>query len=129
VLALEPLRGLRVVADPAAVDGARWTSQGASVTVLRIAADEVLAVGAIGVELSDEHAIVEVEDGCVGAWLSSAAFDRIASRTEWPIPKERPALAQGLVAGVPAKLWLPDDAPALLVTAAAHAAELSSRLR
>jgi hypothetical protein len=129
VLALEPLRGLRVVADPAAVDAARWISEGASVTVLRIAADEALAVGAIGVELLDDHAIVEVEDGCVGAWLSSDALDRIASRTEWSVPKHRPALAQGLVAGVAAKLWLPDDGPALLVTAAAHAAELSSRLR
>ena len=42
---------------------------------------------------------------------------------------DRPALAQGAVAQVPARVWLPDDGDALLITAAAYADELESRLR
>jgi len=44
------------------------------------------------------------------------------------MPTARPALAQGSIAGVPAKLWLPADGDALLLTAAAYADELSRRL-
>jgi hypothetical protein len=133
VLALETQRGVHVVADPAALDGARWDGDPdapAKVTVLRFAPDEAIALGARSVEIDDEHAIVEDEVGYVGAWLSADELDRVVvPRTEWPLPKGRPALAQGLIAGVPARLWLPDDGPALLMTAAAFAAELEARLR
>ena len=122
--ALDRLHGLRVVADPAALDAARW--QGTDVTVLRLAPDDAFAIGATGVEVWDEHAIVEPEPGFVGAWLPVAD---VAHHVEWSLPTERPALAQGAVAQVPARVWLPDDGDALLITAAAYADELGGRLR
>ena len=122
--ALEPLRGLRVVADPAALDGARW--HGPDVTVLRLAPDVVFAIGVETVDIGDEDAIVEPVAGFAGVWLP---VEVIAHHLEWPLPAERPALAQGFVATVPAKVWLPDDGEALLLTAAAYADELAGRLR
>jgi len=124
VPALDRLRGIRVVADPAHIDRATWTGDG--ITILRLAPDDAFAIGATSVEIDDEHAIIEDEVGFVGAWLDPA---EVTPHIEWPLPAERPALAQGLIAGVPAKLWLPDDGDALLVTAAAYADELTSRLR
>ena len=122
--ALDRLRGLRVVADPAALDRATWT--GDDVTVLRFAPDDAFAIGATAVDVDDEHAIVEDDVGFAGAWLDPA---EIESHIEWPLPADRPALAQGSIAGVPAKAWLPADGPALLLTTAAYADELAGRLR
>jgi hypothetical protein len=124
VPALDRLHGLRVVADPAALDAARW--QGTDITVLRLAPDDAFAIGAESVEVDDEHAIVESEPGFAGAWLP---LETVAHHVEWSLPRERPALAQGAVAQVPARVWLPDDGDALLITAAAYADELASRLR
>jgi hypothetical protein len=124
VRALEPLRGLRVVADPDALDGAEW--HGAEVTVLRFAPDDAFAIGAEDVELDDLDAIIESEVGFVGARLPlSEVFPHI----EWSLPVERPALAQGSIANVPSKLWLTDEDNPLLLTAAAYADDLMSRLR
>ena len=122
--ALESLHGLRVVADPAALDAAHW--HGDDVTVLRLAPDDAFAIGATGVDVDDEHAIVESEPGFAGTWLS---VDAVAHHIEWSLPRERPALAQGAVAQVPSRVWLPDDGDVLLITAAAYADELASRLR
>ncbi len=122
--ALEPLHGLRVVADPAALDAARWG--GTDVTVLRLAPDDAFAIGADGVDVDDADAIVESEVGFSGGWV---AIEEVAHHVEWSIPVERPVLAQGSIASVPAKLWLPDDREALLLTATAYADELASRLR
>ena len=121
---LERLRGLRVVADPTVLDAARW--HGKDVTVLRFAPDDALGLGAETVDVDDEHAIVESEAGYVGVWL---AIGDLEPHLEWPLPAERPSLAQGAVAGVPAKVWLANDGHALLLTAAAYAAELAGRLR
>jgi hypothetical protein len=121
---LERLHGLRVVADPGALDTARWP--GEDVTVLRFAPDDAFAIGASSVEVVDEHAIIEAESGFVGAWLP---LTEILAHIEWSVPAERPALAQGSIANVPAKLWLPDEGDALLITAAAYADELAGRLR
>jgi len=123
VPALDRLRGLRVVADPGSVDRATW--HGDDVTVLRFAPDDAFGLGARGVDVDDHHAIVEDEAGFVGAWLDPADIE---PHTEWPFPSERPALAQGSIAGVPAKLWLPADGDALLLTAAPYAHELEVRL-
>ncbi len=122
---LERLPGLRVVAEPAALDAAAWRGP-AEVTVLRLAPDDAFAIGATGVDIDEEHAIVESEPGFAGAWLP---VDAVAHHVEWSIPAERPALAQGSVANVPARIWLPDDRNVLLVTAAAYADELEKRLR
>ena len=129
MLALDRLRGLRVIADASALDAARWEGSG-EVAVLRFAPDDVFAVGARSVDVDDEHAIVEDETGYVGAWLSLDELDRlVVSRIEWPLPIRRPILAQGLIAGVPAKLWLAHDGTSLLLTAAPFAEELRARLR
>lgn len=122
--ALERLLGLRVIADPAALDAARW--QGGDIAVLRFAPDDAFAIGARSVEVDDADAIIEAEAGYVGAWLP---LDDVLPHIEWSLPAERPALAQGSIANVPAKLWLPDDGDALVVTAAAYADELAGRLR
>jgi len=128
VPALEPLTGLRVVATPGALDAARWDvapDRGDPAIVLRFAPDEALAVGAVEVTLDDPDAIVEDERGYVGAWCP---FDAIRGQTEWEPPAARPALAQGSIAGVPAKVWLPDDGDVLVVVAAAHANGLAEKL-
>ena len=55
--------------------------------------------------------------------------DDVVHHLEWSLPDERPFLAQGSIAGVPAKLWLSDDGRVLLLTATAYADELAGRLR
>jgi hypothetical protein len=123
VLALEPLRGLRVVAAPAALDGARWIGE---VTLLRLASDEILAIDAAGVVLDDPDAIVEPEAGFVGAILTPDVLDRVVAHIDWALPTEPGTLGQGKVAGVPAKLLM--TAVPVLVTQAAYADELRSRI-
>jgi hypothetical protein len=125
VPALDRLHGLRVVADPAALDTARWQG-GPGMIVLRLAPDDAFGIGAEGVDVDDEHAIIEPDAGFVGAWLPA---ELIGHHTEWSVPWERPALAQGAVAQVPARVWLPDEGDALLITAAAYADDLAGRLR
>jgi hypothetical protein len=121
----ERLNGMRVVADPAALDAARWS--GEDTIVLRLAPDDSFAIDASGVTVDDEHAIVEPEVGFSGAWVELGTVRR---HVEWALPTERPALAQGFVATVPARVWLPDDGDrVLLLTAAAYAEELAGRLR
>ncbi|MFM2106388.1 MAG: hypothetical protein RL338_1420 [Chloroflexota bacterium] len=127
---LRSLPSRRVVATPEALDAARWS--GGS-TVLRLAPDEALGVGATAVAVDDPAAIDLPEAGFVGAWLSADELAAlVVPHLEWPLPAARPALAQGKVAGVPAKLWLAPagDArgAALLVTHAALAHELADRL-
>ena len=54
--ALDRLHGLRVVADPAALDAARWHAAGdAPVTVLRLAPDDAFAIGADTVDIDNER--------------------------------------------------------------------------
>ena len=84
---------------------ARW--HGDDVTVLRLAPDDAFAIGATDVEIDDEHAIVESEPGFAGAWLPVEA---VAHHLEWSLPTERPALAQGAVANVPARSGSPTTA-------------------
>ena len=92
---LEALRGLRVVAEPAALDGARWSGDGP--VVLRSAPDEAFAIGATAVELADGHAIVVEERGWVGVRLDPDELaESVAARLDWPLPAARPALAQGI---------------------------------
>lgn len=126
MLALELVPGLRVVASPDALDVARWGEQA---VVLRIAPDDAFAVGATTIELTDAHAIVTEESGFVGAWLTRDQLAQwVMPQIEWALPDGRPALAQGLIAGVPAKLWLERER-ALLLCAAGYAHELTERLR
>jgi hypothetical protein len=117
---------VRVVAEPAALDAARW---GDGVTVLRLAPDDAFAIDATAADVAvdDEHAIIEAEAGFSGAWVE---LDAVRRHVEWAFRDERPALAQGFVATVPARVWLPDEGDrVLLVTATAYADELAGRLR
>src|SRR5829696_2338540 len=108
VPALERRAGLRVVADAAALDAAHWA--GHEVLVLRLAPDEAVGLGATGVEVDDPHAIVEVEAGFSTGLVDVA---RVVAHIEWSLPAGRPTLAQGAIAGVPARLWLTDDCATL----------------
>ena len=125
--ALEPVAGLRVVAERGALNAARWDGDG-PITVVRIAPDEALAIGATGVDVDDEHAIVEPEPGFSGARLDSSGLESVVAHVEFRLPAERPALVQGKVAGVPAKLLLDGDG-ALLLVQTAYTADLEARLR
>ena len=121
----EPLVGIRVVASPETLDAMDWAT---GVAPLRFAADDLMAVGAVTAEVGYTPAIVEVETGFVGWWLTpDEVTEAVLPHIDWPLATARPALAQGLVAGVPAKLWLTDDR-ALLLCAAAYAHELEERL-
>jgi len=125
VPALERVEAVRVVASPAALDAARW--EGDDVDVLRIAPDEALGLGATGVAVDgDPDAIVEPEAGFVVALLDPAELAALAAHADWPLPDDADTLAQGKIAGVPAKLLVGD--PSLLVTQIAYAEELRSRL-
>jgi hypothetical protein len=124
VPALEPVDGVRVVAAPAALDAARWA--GEDVDVIRIAPDEALGLGATEVALDDPDAIVEPEAGFAVALLDATEVAALAGHTDWPLPGEPGMVAQGKIAGVPAKLLV--GTPSLLITNAAYADELERRL-
>lgn len=123
VPAPEPLVGQRVVADPAAIDALVATLPD-GVASLRFAPDEALVIGTVTISLGGD-AIVEAEAGFVAITAERGVVER---HTEWPLPAPG-AVAQGAIAGVPAKLaWLPDGR-AWIVTHAAYATELLDRLR
>jgi len=125
VRAPEPLRALRLVAASDLLDALTWPD---GVAALRFAADDMLALDATTADLADEPAIIEDEVGFVGWWLTlDEVRDQVIPHVDWPLRTARLALAQGLVAGVPAKLWLTEDR-ALLLCAAAYAHELMDRL-
>ncbi len=124
--ALELMRGTRVVATALALANVRWP---AGTIVLRTAPDEILAFPACSPNVSgDPHAIVDVEEGFVGAWFSADEADRILEHhCEWEVPAVRPAFAQGAIAELPAKLWLERDRVLILVPAP-YAAEFTERI-
>ena len=70
--------------------------------VLRLAPDDLLVVGAAVGAAQPESAIVDEEHGFVGWWLTPEELAEVVQHVEWALPEARPALAQGLVAGVPA---------------------------
>ena len=123
---LKAVRGIRVVADPAAIDGATWTTDvDTPAPVHRFGPDEAFSPGSTSITIDDEHAIVVEEHGIASAWCAIAD---ILPHIDWPLPVERPTFTQGAVAGVPAKLWLVDDTSLCLYTSEAYAPELAARL-
>jgi hypothetical protein len=132
VPALEPLQGVRVVTFPEALDRAVWTPEDVTL-VWRFAPDEAFGwrAGApeTSVSVDDPDAIIELEHGFVGAYLMPTDVAELRRHCEFEWPTERPALVQGNVAGVPAKVWLAafPNGDCLLV-AAAYADELATRL-
>ena len=124
---VERLNATRIVATPAAIDTAVWP-QGA--LVLRLAPDEVLVTAPVIVGgVDDPHAIVERETGFSAVWVDNyLAMDFLERECDWELPRPRPAFAQGLVAGLPLKLWFEQDR-VLMVVASPFAADLAERLR
>jgi hypothetical protein len=123
VRAPELLEGLRVVANPAAIDAATLP---AGATMLRIAPDDAIVAGAATLTIDDPFAIVEPEYAFVHWRLQPAEFDSVRNHIEWPLPTLG-QLGQGLIAGVPAKILMKSDV-VLLIVSAGLAHELSVRL-
>jgi hypothetical protein len=124
VRAPEQLPALRVIAGASVLDD---VTVGDDQVALRLAADDLLVIGAASVQVGGESLIVD-EAGFVGWWLTpDEVTASLLPHVDWPLPTARPALAQGLVAGVPAKVWLTEDR-ALLLCPAAYAHELEQRL-
>jgi hypothetical protein len=134
----ERVTGPRVVATPEAIDGATWHGDERYLTVFRFAPGEAFAIGADGVSVDDPDAIIVREDGFAARLYPPDLFTtEVRPHIEWPLPTERPALAQGSIAGVPAKVYFldqdlarsPDESGAIVIVQAAYAAELEDRLR
>lgn len=130
--ALEPVQGVRVVASPESLDRAVWGQDDVTL-VWRFAPDEAFGWRAGSPETSitvdDPDAIIELEHGFCGAYLMPADVAELRRRCDFEWPEERPALVQGNMAGIPAKVWLAEfiNGDCLLV-AAAYADELAARL-
>jgi hypothetical protein len=119
----ETLEAIRVVARSDALDQARWPG---AATVLRLAPDEVLVIGADRVEVGDPHAIVARDHGYCGVSLGKEAFREWFEReAAWPVGGE--GFAQGQVAGLPVKVWQGEDV-VLVVTRSSLRHELEARL-
>ncbi len=124
---VERLNGTRIVAMPAAINTATWPK---GALAFRLAPDEVLVTTTVAASVVDDaHAIVERETGFSAAWVDNAeAMDFLERECDWELPRERPAFAQGMVAGLPLKLWFEQDR-VLMVVASPYAADLAERLR
>jgi hypothetical protein len=121
----EFLTAYRVVALPAALDEGCWAD---GAIVLRLAEDEALVLGGgPAPTCEDRHAIVEREAGFVGVWMTRTDLEAWMSReSHWPLPIHA-LFVQGMVAGLPMKIWIDGDR-ALAITRASFAADLRARL-
>lgn len=114
---------IRVVATPAAI--AALSSDGVA---LQVAPDEVLVLDATDVSVDDEWAITEPDDGFVGVELSRAEVEAWCRReAEWHLPDLLSSFTQGMVAGLPVKIWVNGDT-ALVIVRASLAGYLEERL-
>lgn len=126
MLACEPVAGWRIIADPEALDAATWPH---GALAIRISPDDAFVISADEPVVDDPHAIITPEHGFNGIELDIDQIAIIAERhIEWSLPSASPALAQGQIAGVPAKLVLRADGTALLLVATAAHHELLERL-
>jgi hypothetical protein len=114
------------VAAPAALDSTRWPPD---CIVLRVAPDEALVVGVGDLVVSDRHALVEEDASLAAIGFSASEAGDVLARLcdwEWPVPGE--SLSQGLIAGIPAKVWTGPD-HVLLVIPASYLHEAEARLQ
>ena len=123
----DTLHGLRIVADPTAVDTV-VAGLAAAVIALRIAPDDLLLVGYVGTPAcGDPHAIIETDLGFSGAWFTRSEFDQIVRpHMEWSVPTAG-RLGQGMIAGVSSKVHV-DGQTVLVVCPSAFVDELEARL-
>lgn len=119
----EKIAGTRIVASAEVLNGMTLPD---TLGALRIAGDELLVLGSFMLATA-EPTIIETEAGLVGWWLTEDDLAEVHLHVEWAVPDHRPVLLQGLIAGVPAKLWLAEDR-SLLLCATAYAHELMERL-
>jgi len=125
VPAVEVINGRRVVAAPAAIDSGRFPS---NALLLRIAPDDILVIGDGSIELADDAAIIEADAGwCALRVSEEQAKEIIAHHAAWNPPSHRPVMIQGMIAGLPAKVYLDGD-DSLIMVATPFAAELEARL-
>jgi len=62
-------------------------------------------------------------------WIDHVtAIDLLERECDWELPRDRPAFAQGIVAGLPVKVWFERER-VLFIVAAPFAADLAERLR
>lgn len=119
----ELLDVIRVVATPDAI--AALESDG---TVLQVAPDEVLVLDATDVAVTDPHAITVADDGFVGVQVGrEAVVDWCEREADWPLPDLVSFFVQGMVAGLPVKIWMNGDT-ALVMCRTSLAADLEARL-
>jgi hypothetical protein len=100
--------------------------------MVRVAPDDALVIDATvddaaPVATHDPYAIIEPEAMFRGAWLDDAQLEALTHKLEWPLPAERPALAQGMVYGLAIKLVLETDRTLLIVSGSAFH-EVADRL-
>ncbi|MGB0384807.1 MAG: hypothetical protein ACPGWR_08300 [Ardenticatenaceae bacterium] len=122
------LQATRIVSTPAALDTIQAPNDR---LVLRTAADELLIIPpapAQDVALADPYAIV-VEDASYSAiWLDAQHAQRFLSHAcQWELPSQRPAFAQGAVAGIATKLYF-EQKRVLLIVPTPYAAEMNDRM-
>ncbi|HSF86485.1 MAG TPA: hypothetical protein VLG28_12635 [Acidimicrobiia bacterium] len=104
---LERLVVTRIVSTPEALDLLDLPAGG---LMLRIAPDEALLLGVVGVSVDDPHAIVITDPGWCAVWVDAERATRFLNHEcAWPRPSVRPAFAQGMVGHLPVKLWLEAD--------------------
>ena len=121
----ERVEGTRIVADPAALDRIGAPEAG---HLVRLAPDDLLVLPAPDrIEVSDPHAIVEPESGFSAGWFGASELAGLQSVCEWEFPAERPAQAQGHVAGV-AVTMLFSGAGALVIVPTVTVHHLHERL-
>jgi hypothetical protein len=122
----ELLKGRRLVAATAALDGAVWP---AGALALRLAPDEVLLVGKGDLSIDDPHAVIEADSSFSAIELSPAEARSLLQRhCDWELPTAVPSLSQGLVAALAVKVWF-DQERVLLIVPTPYAHELEERLR
>lgn len=99
---LQRLHGTRIIAHQNSLDTLKLKAR-----ILRFAPDDAFVLAKVDADsLSDPHAIVVEEQGFVGIWLRrKEALEFLRGNCEWQLPKEVPAFAQGMVAGLAMKLY------------------------
>ena len=129
-IVVERIEATRIVAAPAALDALAWPQDAPPETlILRIAPDEMLITTTLTADVVDDpHAILATDAGFAGVWVAiGEALDFLGRSCEWELPRERPAFAQGAVAGLPVKLWFEEDRVLFLVPAP-YATDLEERM-